>query len=121
MFELETLQNIGSGTISFPIFPVIDLSSNCFEGSIPPVPPYVVLLILIAGENLEYLDLSDNQLSEEIPHCSRYWQSLKVLKLANNNFSGTLPHLMHTKMPSSLKKKMQLSKRFRHGQVFYQI
>ncbi|KDO65494.1 hypothetical protein CISIN_1g0393942mg, partial [Citrus sinensis] len=28
---------------------------------------------------MEYLDLSDNQLSEEIPHCSRYWQSLKVL------------------------------------------
>lgn len=65
----------------------------------------MVLLILIADENMEYLDLSDHQLSEEIPHCSRYWQSLKVLKLANNNFSGTLPQLMHTKMPSSLKKK----------------
>ncbi|KAK1558996.1 hypothetical protein Q3G72_009280 [Acer saccharum] len=93
-------------TLKFAENPVIDLSYNDFEGTIPPVPPKVTSLILsknnfsgsmsflcgITGENLFYLDLSDNQLSGSLPNCSIHWQNLTILNLANNNLSGKIPN-----------------------------
>ncbi|KAK2664813.1 hypothetical protein Ddye_003387 [Dipteronia dyeriana] len=93
-------------TLKFAENPVIDISYNNFEGTIPPVSPNVTSLILsknkfsgsmsflcgITGENLFYLDLSDNQLSGSLPNCSIRWQNLIILNLANNNFSGKIPN-----------------------------
>ncbi|KAJ4728860.1 putative Leucine-rich receptor-like kinase family protein [Melia azedarach] len=117
----------------------IDLSSNCFEGSIPPISPNVTSLILsqnkfsgsisflceITGDYFSYLDLSYNQLSGEIPDCFRQLQKLTILNLANNNFSGSVPdqvdyacmiqslHLRNNNLtgdlPSSWKKCTQLT------------
>ncbi|XP_042479779.1 receptor-like protein EIX2 [Macadamia integrifolia] len=41
--------------------------------------------------NLKLLDLSNNLLSEEIPDCWMYWNSLEAINLGNNNFTGTVP------------------------------
>ncbi|KAK2665242.1 hypothetical protein Ddye_003816 [Dipteronia dyeriana] len=94
-------------TFKFPDIRGIDLSYNNFEGTIPPVAPGVIYLILsnnkfsgsiasllcgITGEFFQYLDLSDNQLSGSLPNCSIRWQRLSVLDLANNNFSGKIPN-----------------------------
>ncbi|TXG64478.1 hypothetical protein EZV62_011472 [Acer yangbiense] len=81
-------------------------SYNNFEGTIPPVAPDVIYLILsnnkfsgsiafllcgITGEFFQYLDLSDNQLSGSLPNCSFRWRGLSILNLANNNLSGKIP------------------------------
>lgn len=65
----------------------IDLSFNCFERSIPLVPLLTTSLVLsnnmfsgsislfcsVLGQNFRYLDLSNNNLSGEIPDCKGQW------------------------------------------------
>ncbi|KAJ4706240.1 Leucine-rich repeat receptor protein kinase [Melia azedarach] len=120
-------------------WPGIDLSFNSFEGSIPPISPNVTSLNLsknnfsgsisslcaIAFVRLTYLDLSENQLSGEMPDYCRFWPKTFILNLANNNFSSKIPnsmdplcqiislHLQNNsltgELPSSLRNCTQLS------------
>ncbi|XP_052197286.1 receptor-like protein EIX1 [Diospyros lotus] len=75
----------------------IDLCTNLFEGPIPVFPPNVsslnlsknkfsgtvTLVCAINGGDLTYLDLSDNQLSGNLPDCWMHLDGLVVLNLAN--------------------------------------
>ncbi|CAK9176947.1 unnamed protein product [Ilex paraguariensis] len=86
-------------------FSVIDLSSNCFNGSIPSLPPNVVTVNLSKNKFLGsisslcrshfwsggFLDLSDNFLSGELPDCWTNNEDLNILNLDNNYFSGKIP------------------------------
>ncbi|KAG6642852.1 receptor-like protein EIX1 [Carya illinoinensis] len=117
----------------------IDLSTNLFDGSIPHFPsnvssldlsnnrfsgPISFLFELNTLMLLEYLNLSNNTLSGELPDCWTYIRDLVVLNLANNNFYGKIPNsmgslvsiqLLHLsnnglvgKIPTSLKKCSEL-------------
>ncbi|XP_023742066.1 receptor-like protein EIX2 [Lactuca sativa] len=84
---------------------VIDLSSNRFYGPIPNVSSTLVslnlsrnkfsgeisLLCQIVGGLLQFLDLSDNFLTGQLPDCVWHFKDLKVLNLGNNYLSGMLP------------------------------
>ncbi|KAM7499937.1 hypothetical protein LguiA_024351 [Lonicera macranthoides] len=83
----------------------IDLSSNCLKGPITSFPPNVTVLHLsknmftgsvsflcaTAYMFLYSLDLSDNQLSGELPDCWMHFDQLNILNLANNKFFGKIP------------------------------
>nr|DAD37457.1 TPA_asm: hypothetical protein HUJ06_008097 [Nelumbo nucifera] len=65
----------------------LDLSNYLFSGSITHF-----LCDQFSEPNiLEYLDLSNNLLSLQIPDCWMNWQPLNVLNLGYNNLSGNLP------------------------------
>ncbi|KAB2598719.1 receptor-like protein 12 [Pyrus ussuriensis x Pyrus communis] len=82
-----------------------DLSSNLLDGPLPPFPSSVADLRLsqnmfsgplssfceTEAPNLFNLDLSDNQLSGELPTCWMQFRSLFVLNMAKNNLSGKIP------------------------------
>ncbi|XP_057464997.1 receptor-like protein EIX2 [Actinidia eriantha] len=119
----------------------LNLSYNSFDGPLPHFPPSIESLILsgnsfsgglssicqvlVPKSNLNYLDLSRNQLSGEIPDCWTHGQKLVILNLANNNLYGKIPdsigHLVHLnslqlgnnilsgELPSSLKSCTGLS------------
>ncbi|KAH9718114.1 hypothetical protein KPL71_022093 [Citrus sinensis] len=70
----------------------IDLSNNYFSGSIFQI----LCHRLKESKELEILYLGENILSGEIPDCWMNFQSLKVLNLGNNNFTGNLPLSMGT-------------------------
>ncbi|GAY65233.1 hypothetical protein CUMW_239620, partial [Citrus unshiu] len=86
----------------------IDINSNHFEGSIPPLPsnsPFlnlskykfsgsVTFLCSISEKTWNVLDLSSNLLSGGLPDCWLHSDSLFVLNLANNRFSGKIPDSM---------------------------
>ncbi|KAM7461925.1 hypothetical protein LguiA_030046 [Lonicera macranthoides] len=92
-------------SLKFVDFARIDLSSNRLEGPITSIPPNVTLLNLshnmltgsifflctFANQFLFLVDLSDNQLSGELPDCWMRIDRLSILNLANNNFSGKIP------------------------------
>ncbi|XP_061350283.1 receptor-like protein EIX2 [Gastrolobium bilobum] len=101
------------GTI--PNFPVknipfsLTLTSNQFEGPIPTFMRGFVTLDLSINkfsdsleffcangtvETLAQLDLSNNQLSGQIPDCWSHFKSLAYLDLSHNNFSGKVPTSM---------------------------
>ncbi|KAK1364402.1 LRR receptor-like kinase family protein [Heracleum sosnowskyi] len=83
----------------------IDLSSNYFDGPLPPIPEDCVeihlsknnfsgtLLSLRVVENLplSYLDISHNQLFGLLPDYWMHFQGLGFLNLGYNNFSGRIP------------------------------
>ncbi|RVW94637.1 LRR receptor-like serine/threonine-protein kinase GSO2 [Vitis vinifera] len=86
---------------------MLDMSSNCLEGSIPQSlfnggrldlsnNLFSGSISLSCGTTnqssggLLNLDLSNNQLSGELPNCWEQWKDLIVLNLANNNFSGKI-------------------------------
>ncbi|GKV30622.1 hypothetical protein SLEP1_g39416 [Rubroshorea leprosula] len=72
---------------TLPSFPAntthINLSTNRFNGSISS-------LCAIIGMSFNFLDLSSNQLSGELPDCMKRWSSLQFLNLANNDFFGKI-------------------------------
>ncbi|KAK9072552.1 hypothetical protein SSX86_008986 [Deinandra increscens subsp. villosa] len=84
---------------------IIDLSSNNLYGPILNVSSTLTLLNLsgnklsggisflcqIVGRFLEFLDLSNNVLSGEVPDCLWNFRELKVLNLGHNNLFGRLP------------------------------
>ncbi|KAH9646693.1 hypothetical protein KPL70_024949 [Citrus sinensis] len=86
----------------------IDISSNHFEGPIPPLPSNasslnlsknkfsgsISFLCSISGHKLMDLDLSNNLLSGRLPDCWLLFDRLGILDLANNNFSGKIPDSM---------------------------
>lgn len=86
--------------LKFCGYPGIDRSSNLFEGQIPPIPPNVTSLLLsenmfsgiisfvceMIGPYFSYMDLSDNQLSGQLPNCTMRWQKLIILNLQTINF-----------------------------------
>jgi EIX receptor 1/2 len=89
-------------------FPTIDLSYNCFNGSLPQLNSGSTVLNLsnnfflgsitsicetnrsMTYKHLNYLDLSDNLLSGELSSCWKNMPNLMVLNLANNNLSGRI-------------------------------
>ncbi|XP_038699726.1 receptor-like protein 9a [Tripterygium wilfordii] len=75
-----------SSNISF-VFPnlvLLNISKNSFQGTIPPN--------LGDIKSLEFLDLSNNQLSGEIK--DQFSNTpLQLIRLSNNNFSGFIPNL----------------------------
>ncbi|CAH1412467.1 unnamed protein product [Lactuca virosa] len=86
----------------------IDLSSNNFSGPIPNVSSTVLSLNLsrnkfsgaisficqIVDEFLEFLDLSHNSLTGQLPDCLWHLKDLRVLNLGHNNLFGRLPPSM---------------------------
>ncbi|KAJ4957756.1 hypothetical protein NE237_024867 [Protea cynaroides] len=64
----------------------LDLSSNFLNGSIPPS--------IGKLQDLNWLVLSNNQLSGKLPQDWRSPELLYVLDLSNNNFSGKIPTSM---------------------------
>ncbi|XP_022876722.1 receptor-like protein 12 [Olea europaea var. sylvestris] len=86
--------------------PPVDLSSNNFSG---PIPIFLFrsmdlrlarnkfsgsishLCTMSTPFKTVVLDLSDNQLTGEIPGCRIFGGSLQILNLANNKFSGEIP------------------------------
>ncbi|KAL4591394.1 hypothetical protein LXL04_004356 [Taraxacum kok-saghyz] len=91
---------------NFDAFSVIDLSSNNFYGSVPNVSSTLQSLNLsrnkfsggisflcqIVDGLLEFLDLSHNFLSGQLPDCLWHFKGLKVLNLGHNNLFGRLPN-----------------------------
>ncbi|CAI9290214.1 unnamed protein product [Lactuca saligna] len=85
--------------------PAIDLSSNNFDGPIPHLPPRlaslnlsrnkfsggILFLCQIVDGLLEFLDLSHNFLSGQLPDCLWHFKELKVLNLGHNSLFGRLP------------------------------
>nr|KYP62046.1 LRR receptor-like serine/threonine-protein kinase GSO1 [Cajanus cajan] len=91
-----------------PFYSLI-LGSNRFVGSIPPFLRYSMFLDLSKNkfsnsfsflcangtdEILYQLDLSNNELFEQIPDCWSHFKSLSYLDLSHNNFSGKIPTSM---------------------------
>ncbi|XP_020221546.2 receptor-like protein EIX1 [Cajanus cajan] len=87
----------------------LTLGSNQFEGPIPPFLRFAMFLDLSKNkfsnsfsflcangtvETLYHLDLSNNQLSGQIPNCWNHFKSLSYLDLSHNNFSGKIPTSM---------------------------
>ncbi|KAL7594473.1 hypothetical protein Lser_V15G29215 [Lactuca serriola] len=90
---------------SFAKSKLIDLSSNSFKGPIPDLPSSLALLNLsrnkfsggisficqIVDGFLQFLDLSHNSLTGQIPDCLWHFNELKVLNLGHNSLFGKLP------------------------------
>ncbi|GAU32304.1 hypothetical protein TSUD_43470 [Trifolium subterraneum] len=92
-------------------YPFIDLSSSQLEGFIPSFLLQARALYLSNNRfsdlapllctktkptNLQYLDISNNQLKGEFPDCWMNLASLKSVDLSNNKLSGKIPFSMGT-------------------------
>ena len=92
-------------SMEFSFFLVIDVSSYKLEGEIPRFlfkvahldlsknmfSKQVRSLCTTTNGNFNFLDLSNNQLSGELPDCWMHFEGLKILNLANNQFHGKIP------------------------------
>lgn len=102
-------QNQLTGTIpdlSSNFFDKIDFSSNKFSGPLPLFHPNISLarfsqnmfsgsisfICRVFNSQIVLLDLSDNQLSGELPNCWDNSRNLAFLNLNNNYFDGEIPH-----------------------------
>ncbi|KAK9910456.1 hypothetical protein M0R45_034416 [Rubus argutus] len=88
--------------------PALNLSWNQLEGPIPSFLSKASTLDLSNNKlskvdsflcstnvsNLNFLDLSSNQLSEELPNCWKHFEHLVFLDLSSNKFSGNIPTTM---------------------------
>ncbi|CAH1452730.1 unnamed protein product [Lactuca virosa] len=84
---------------------MIDFSSNSFNGPIPHLPSSLTSLNLsrnkfsggisflckIVDGLLEFLDISHNSLTGQLPDCLWHFNQLKVLNLGDNSLFGKLP------------------------------
>ncbi|KAK9663653.1 hypothetical protein RND81_14G106300 [Saponaria officinalis] len=90
---------------TFQLLNQFDMSSNILSGAVPSFPENCFNLNLNNNKlsqglyrllcpntemNLGFLDLSNNLFSEMLPDCWRYFPSLTILKLQNNNIGGKL-------------------------------
>nr|XP_033508826.1 receptor-like protein Cf-9 homolog [Nicotiana tomentosiformis] len=92
------------GSVPSPSLYVIDLRSNFLQGSLPILPNSTQYLFLSNNDlseeipssvcnlnSLRVLDLAENNLMGEIPQCLANISSLEVLDMHKNNLSGTIP------------------------------
>ncbi|KAI9092733.1 hypothetical protein K1719_027530 [Acacia pycnantha] len=70
---------------------VLDLANNSFSG---PLSSLLCHRSDIDDYALEYLDLSNNYLSQELPDCWSNWTSLSHIFLGNNQLVGQVPLAM---------------------------
>ncbi|MED6128049.1 hypothetical protein PIB30_093909 [Stylosanthes scabra] len=108
---VDLLNNSINGNLSNVLLnsKVVILEGNNLRGDIPRVSPNVTLLDLsnnsLSGSispflcsktkeknNLQYLDISHNLLSKELPDCWMHWKSLLYINLEDNNLIGQIPH-----------------------------
>ncbi|XP_047949624.1 receptor-like protein EIX1 [Salvia hispanica] len=95
-----TIPNLSNTSIWY-----MDLSYNQFSGPLPLF-PYDLFAINLSGNklsasisslcntphfDLEFFDLSNNQLAGEVPNCWEKMPTMMYLNLANNSFSGEIP------------------------------
>ncbi|KAJ9540411.1 hypothetical protein OSB04_026917 [Centaurea solstitialis] len=90
---------------NFDGYPGLDLSYNQLEGRVPLLPSKLssinlsgnrfsgnVSFLCQIDEELTFLDLSNNLLSERLPDCwLRFQKRMVVLNLSNNTLSGEIP------------------------------
>ncbi|KAF7803760.1 LRR receptor-like serine/threonine-protein kinase FLS2 [Senna tora] len=91
----------------------ISVSSNNFEGTIPPD--------FCKSDDLYFLDLSHNRFFGEIPSCLFNSTSLRMLNLRSNNLTGIMPEVLSR---SSLLKTIDLSNNKIFGTIpesFYRL
>lgn len=105
----------------------IDLSHNSLYGPLPAFQPYMVDVRLqnnkfsgtISAQigsclMLEYVDLSSNFITSELPDSMQKLESLSILNLANNFISGSVPSWLQ--ILNSLK-ELNLSYNVLYGQI----
>ncbi|XP_050377334.1 receptor-like protein EIX2 isoform X3 [Argentina anserina] len=92
--RLNLSSNLFSGEV--PSFPSklreLDLWNNMFSGtlsSLCAIPSSGIRQTY--SEYLSFLDLSENQLSGELPYCWMQFQNLNSLNMGKNKFSGEIP------------------------------
>ncbi|KAH0979475.1 hypothetical protein GBA52_006652 [Prunus armeniaca] len=68
---------------------LLDLSNNKFSGSAP-----LLCTSTTEKRDLQYLDLSSNNVSGDLPDCWIHFQQLVFLDLSNNSLSGKIPTTM---------------------------
>ncbi|KAL4274222.1 hypothetical protein AHAS_AhasUnG0015700 [Arachis hypogaea] len=90
---------------------IIELTSNNFKGGLPRLSSNVVFFQLYnsslsgsishllchskkSNNKLQYLDISDNNLSGGLTDCWMNWKSLVYVNLGGNNLSGSIPPSM---------------------------
>ncbi|CAA3020651.1 receptor 12 [Olea europaea subsp. europaea] len=88
---VDLSSNNFSGPIPIFLFRSLDLrlARNKFSGSISHI--CTMSTLMSTPFKTMVLDLSDNQLTGELPGCRIFGGSLQILNLANNKFSGEIP------------------------------
>ncbi|XP_016167872.2 LRR receptor-like serine/threonine-protein kinase GSO1 [Arachis ipaensis] len=111
--HLELYNNTIEGDLSEGLLnsSIIELTSNNFKGGLPRLSSNVVFFQLSnsslsgsishllchskkSNNKLQYLDLSDNNLSGGLTDCWMNWKSLRHVNLGGNNLSGNIPPSM---------------------------